>query len=54
MKNKPQYHYRPQANWINDPNGLCQVDGWYHLYFQHIPMAHCGMICIGDTPAHET
>ena len=37
MKNKPQYHYRPQANWINDPNGLCQVDRWYHLYFQHHP-----------------
>lgn len=37
MKEKPLYHYRPQANWINDPNGLCQKDGWYHLFFQHHP-----------------
>ena len=37
MLKKPAYHYRPQVNWINDPNGLCHVDGWYHLYFQHHP-----------------
>ena len=33
----PRYHYRPKKNWINDPNGLCQVDGWYHLYYQYNP-----------------
>ena len=33
----PRYHYRPQKNWINDPNGLCQVDGFYHLYYQYNP-----------------
>ncbi|MBQ8556594.1 MAG: glycoside hydrolase family 32 protein [Clostridia bacterium] len=34
---KPQWHYRPESNWINDPNGLTQVDGWYHLYYQYNP-----------------
>lgn len=34
---RPAYHYRPEANWINDPNGLCQVDGWYHMFFQYNP-----------------
>ncbi len=34
---RPAFHYRPEANWINDPNGLCQVDGWYHLFYQYNP-----------------
>lgn len=33
----PQYHFRPEANWINDPNGLCQVNGWYHMFYQYNP-----------------
>lgn len=33
----PGFHYRPERNWINDPNGLCQADGWYHLFFQYNP-----------------
>lgn len=34
---RPTFHYCPEKNWINDPNGLCQVDGWYHLYYQYNP-----------------
>ncbi len=34
---KPIFHYAPGANWINDPNGLCQVDGVYHMYYQYNP-----------------
>ena len=34
---RPAYHYRPPKHWINDPNGLCQVDGWYHLFYQYNP-----------------
>ena len=34
---RPAYHYRPAMHWINDPNGLCQVDGWYHLFYQYNP-----------------
>ena len=33
----PKYHFRPAANWINDPNGLCQVNGWYHMFYQYNP-----------------
>lgn len=34
---KPRFHYRPESNWINDPNGLCQVGGVYHLFYQYNP-----------------
>ena len=34
---RPQVHYSPPAMWMNDPNGLIQIDGQYHLYFQHHP-----------------
>lgn len=33
----PRYHYRPRRNWINDPNGLCFHEGWYHLFYQYNP-----------------
>lgn len=31
------YHMMPQANWINDPNGLIQYKGEYHVFYQHHP-----------------
>ncbi len=31
------YHIMPRANWINDPNGLIQFKGEYHVFFQHHP-----------------
>jgi len=34
---RPSYHYRPKENWINDPCGLTQLDGVYHLYHQYNP-----------------
>ena len=27
----PAWHYRPEQNWINDPNGLVEYKGWYHM-----------------------
>lgn len=33
----PKFHFRPAANWMNDPNGLCQVNGWYHMFYQYNP-----------------
>lgn len=36
---KPVYHFTPRCNWMNDPNGLCLVDGQYHLFYQHNPNA---------------
>jgi len=34
---RPAWHYRPENHWINDPNGLCQVDGVYHMFYQYNP-----------------
>lgn len=44
----PQLHGRPARGWLNDPNGLCRVDGRYHVFFQHNPDAAVhGAICWG-------
>ena len=34
---RPRYHYLPAANWMNDPNGVIQWDGRYHLFYQYNP-----------------
>lgn len=32
-----KYHLQPPMGWLNDPNGLCQKDGVYHIYHQYVP-----------------
>src|SRR4051794_6151392 len=34
---RPVYHFRPPAQWNNDPNGTIQYRGWYHMFYQHNP-----------------
>lgn len=34
---RPLYHFSPPENLMNDPNGLCQWQGRYHLFYQFIP-----------------
>ena len=34
---RPQVHFSPKKNWMNDPNGCVYFKGLYHLYFQYYP-----------------
>ncbi|MFR8547309.1 MAG: GH32 C-terminal domain-containing protein [Lachnospiraceae bacterium] len=34
---REQFHFTPYVNWNNDPNGLCWMNGKYHLYYQANP-----------------
>lgn len=36
---RQRYHFMPPAYWMNDPNGLIQYRGKYHLFYQHNPYA---------------
>jgi len=34
---RPQIHFSPLQQWMNDPNGLVYEHGEYHLFFQYNP-----------------
>ncbi len=34
---RPQYHWTPAKNWMNDANGLIYHKGQYHMYYQYNP-----------------
>ncbi|MBG6083843.1 glycoside hydrolase family 32 protein [Zhihengliuella flava] len=34
---RPVIHPRPEAGWLNDPNGLLRHDGRYHVFCQYNP-----------------
>jgi fructan beta-fructosidase len=34
---RPQYHYTPAKNWMNDPNGLVDYKGEHHMFYQYNP-----------------
>lgn len=34
---RPQFHFTPERNWMNDPNGMVFADGVFHLFYQYNP-----------------
>lgn len=34
---RPQFHFTPERNWMNDPNGMVYYEGEFHLFYQYNP-----------------
>ncbi|KAE8347870.1 hypothetical protein BDV24DRAFT_146635 [Aspergillus arachidicola] len=37
---RPVYHFTPDENWMNEPNGLIKIGSTWHLFYQHNPTAN--------------
>lgn len=37
---RPQFHFTPEKNWMNDPNGLVYYQGQYNLFYQYNPFGN--------------
>lgn len=34
---RTSFHFQPEKNWMNDPNGPMFYKGWYHFFYQYNP-----------------
>ena len=51
---QPRWHFRPEKNWINDPNGPIWYQGYYHLFYQYNPKSpYWGNIHWGHTRSRD-
>ena len=51
---RQRFHVMPPVGWMNDPNGLCQVDGAFHAYFQYAPFdAKGGLVFWGHAVSRD-
>jgi beta-fructofuranosidase len=51
---RPLLHIHPERGWLNDPNGLCRIDGTYHVFFQYNPAEPVhGGICWGHVSSTD-
>ncbi len=46
-QHRPQFHFSPEANWMNDPNGMVYYDGEYIFFINTIRTVRYGARCIG-------
>ncbi|HEU0164035.1 MAG TPA: hypothetical protein VFQ54_03260, partial [Thermomicrobiales bacterium] len=51
---RPQYHVTAPQNWLNDPNGLIQWRGIYHMFYQYTPDNPLGGVKVwGHAISHD-
>ena len=52
---REKLHLMPPVGWLNDPNGLCQMDGVFHAFFQYSPFnAEGGVKMWGSLHQHQS